>query len=56
VRVKLGPADGSSVAVVSGDLKEGDRLVTSIVGGSGKAAAAAPPGFGGGGGKGGPRF
>ena len=57
VRVKLGPADGSAVAVMSGDLKEGDRLITAIIGGApSKGAAAAPPGFGGGGGKGGPRF
>ncbi len=59
VRVKLGPADGNFVSVASGDLHEGDKLITAIVGGSSKPGTSAPPGFGGGGpggGKGGPRF
>jgi HlyD family secretion protein len=62
VRVRLGPSDGNAVAVVSGDLKEGDKLITAIVGGSAGKAGGGPPGFGGGGGggfgggKGGPRF
>jgi len=59
VRVRLGPGDGNFVAVVGGDLHEGDKLITAISGGGAapKAAGGAPPGFGGGGGgKGGPRF
>ena len=58
VRVRLGPGDGNFVAVVGGDLHEGDKLITAVSGGSApKATGGAPPGFGGGGGgKGGPRF
>ena len=58
VRIRLGPSDGNSVAVVGGDLKEGDRLITAIASGAApKSGGGAPPGFGGGGGRGrGPGF
>jgi HlyD family secretion protein len=51
VRIRLGPSDGNFVAVVGGELKEGDRLITAIASGTApKATTGAPPGFGGGGG------
>jgi HlyD family secretion protein len=60
VRIRLGPSDGNFVAVVGGDLKEGDRLITGIASGTApKSTGGAPPGFGGGGGgpgRGGPRI
>jgi HlyD family secretion protein len=59
VRVRLGPSDGNFVAVVGGDLKEGDRLITAIASGTAPKSTGAPPGFGGGGGgggRGGPRI
>lgn len=60
VRIRLGPSDGNFVAVVGGDLKEGDRLITAIASGAApKSTGGAPPGFGGGGGgggRGGPRI
>ena len=58
VRIRLGPSDGNFVAVVGGDLKEGDRLITGIASGTAPKSTGAPPGFGGGGGggRGGPRI
>jgi HlyD family secretion protein len=51
VRIRLGPSDGNFVAVVGGELKEGDRLITAIASGTAsKTTTGAPPGFGGGGG------
>jgi HlyD family secretion protein len=50
VTVRTGITDGAFTEIVSGDLKEGDAVVTGMQGGTTATSSnlTAPPGFGGG--------
>ncbi|HYE91039.1 MAG TPA: efflux RND transporter periplasmic adaptor subunit [Terriglobales bacterium] len=53
VQVMLGISDGAATEVVSGDLKEGQEIITGVTGAAGGPRQPTPPG---GGGAGGPRL
>lgn len=48
VQIRIGVSDGSATEVVEGELREGDAVITEVVGGE-PAAPTRPPGGGGGG-------